>query len=322
MTIHIAILDTDVPVPTVYAARGLYSSQFRALLQSAAGRVSQSTSQNVKIQTSAYDVVGGTFPALSTLRTTKSSADEEEEEGVKPIDAILITGSAASAYYTSPQYAWIGQLQTFIRKAWTDYPAVKMFGSCFGHQIIAQALLLDSDEHVQVEACAMGYEVGIHPITLNPAFSATKLGGVLSSGLESRDGMLRVQLIHGDRVVSTTTAAAADLPAPWLNIGSTQLSPIQGMYYPGRVLTYQGHFEFDVFVNTETVLEFGRRGGWDAGVVGQYLEQVTSITSEGGDDSELAAELVVRFLVDDEEESMDVKVESGLATPPEEVDMT
>ncbi|OKL55609.1 hypothetical protein UA08_09034 [Talaromyces atroroseus] len=304
MSLHIAILDTDVPVPTVYAARGLYSSQFRVLLQSAAARLSQSSSpgaKHVQIHTSAYDVVGGAYPALDMLKTSPSSTTTTTKG---TIDALLITGSAASAYYQGAQYQWIAQLQSFLRRVWTDYPAVKMFGSCFGHQIIAQALLGGT---VQVEACPMGYEVGIHPISLNPAFATgTLLGRMLAAGLKSKDGKLRVQLVHGDRVVGL-------VEQPWLNIGSTQLSPVQGLYYPGRVLTYQGHFEFDAFVNAETVLEFARRCAWAEPVVSEYLRRIASCAE---DDAELAAAVVVLFLTESAE--MHPAVETGLATPPDE----
>ncbi len=112
MSLHIAILDTDVPVPTVYAARGLYSSQFRHLLQSAAARLPKS--KHVQIHTSAYDVVGGVYPALDMLKT--AAANTFPDAASKPIDAILITGSAASAYYQGAEYQWIAHLQSFIRR--------------------------------------------------------------------------------------------------------------------------------------------------------------------------------------------------------------
>jgi GMP synthase-like glutamine amidotransferase len=286
-------------------------------------------------------------------RTTRAEEDDNDndENTFKPIDAILITGSAASAYYQGERYQWIAVLQAFIRQVWTQYPAVKMFGSCFGHQILAQALLVDyntennsnntQSPRVQVEACPLGYEVGIHPITLNPTFAAdTSLGQKFSEGLARHDRKLCIQLIHGDRVIGFGSATTSTLPNPWINIGSTLLSPIQGLYYPGRVLTYQGHFEFDVFVNTETVLEFGRRSSWNAQVVSQHLQQISSgSASSETDDSDLAAEVVLRFLTGDHDHdrnpdgecsanwtAKDVKiefptsiVENGLATPPDEV---
>uniref|UniRef100_A0A093VTP1 Putative glutamine amidotransferase-like protein C13C5.04 n=1 Tax=Talaromyces marneffei PM1 TaxID=1077442 RepID=A0A093VTP1_TALMA len=377
--IHIAVLDTDVPVPTVYAARGLYSSQFRVLLQSAATRLNQSIKNNavsasqIQIHTSAYDVVGGSYPALGMLRKTpplhdeEEKEEEEEEEVFRPIDAILITGSAASAYYQGEQYAWVTKLQEFIRRVWSRYPHVKFFGSCFGHQVIAQALLATPQKDssletplVRVEACPMGYEIGIQPIEISREFGATALGKTFSKSLNERDGgKLHIQLIHGDRVIgfhppstagasetsslppAAAAAALTALPQPWLNLGSTLLSPIQGLYYPGRVLTYQGHFEFDIFVNSETVIEFGRRTGWDAQMVAESLQKVNAC-GLGDDDSKAAAEIVVQFLAEDAdiarqgvtETGAPMKIDypmkaetarsaaaSGLATPPEEMSL-
>ncbi|RAO71884.1 uncharacterized protein BHQ10_007896 [Talaromyces amestolkiae] len=367
--IHIAVLDTDVPVPTVYAARGLYSSQFRILLQSAAKRLNQSlnnknsSAPQIRIHTSAYDVVGGSYPALGMLRKTPlheeqhADIDEiEDDEILRPIDAILITGSGASVYYQGDQYTWIANLQDFIRRVWSRYPLVKFFGSCFGHQVIAQALLANSPQSeglskgeplVRVEACPMGYEIGIEPIEISREFAATGLGRALAENLQRREGgKLHIQLVHGDRVIgfypSTANAPSAltALPQPWLNVGSTPLSPIQGLYYPDRILTYQGHFEFDPFVNSETVVEFARRGSWDAQMVSESLRKVNACGLED-DDSELAAEIVVQFLADVDIEKQSVNganvtmkidypaksemvrsvVANGLATPPDEMSL-
>ncbi|KAH8704810.1 class I glutamine amidotransferase-like protein [Talaromyces proteolyticus] len=323
MRIHLAILDTDVPVPTVYAARGLYSSQFRRLLQSAAARLTDNDSkaEGITIQTSSYDVPGGSFPAFATLRKNTNKRKEnvhvntdEKEEAFSPIDAILITGSLASTYELD-KVPWVRQLQEFVQTVWTRYPAVKWVGSCFGHQMIAQALLsrhypknnqqrmIGDEKEVEVAAvqrCAAGYEIGISPILLDSAFLETVPGKALK-GLEN--GMMRVQLFHGDQVV-----VSSSLPTPWMNIGSTPLCSIQGLYYPGRVLTYQGHFEFDAFVNRELVLYCGEKAGWGDQRIAGFVAQ---IGEEGEDDSEVAAEAVVRFLVDDGNSLNGIQMQGG-----------
>ncbi|CEL05476.1 hypothetical protein ASPCAL06594 [Aspergillus calidoustus] len=308
--LHIAILDTDVPVPTVYAARGLYSSQFRHLLQSAASRLNFSASD---IHTTAFDVVGGSLPPLQSLRTlprpppgTKGSAINGGSSTVNPhslpIDAILITGAAAAAY-ESAKYPWIVTLQTYLQTVFNDYPHVKMFGSCFGHQLIGQALLSAQAQtpeppSVIVEACPRGSEVGLTSITLDPEFVAHFPN--LSPASLPVANQLRLQMIHGDWVSLLPGMKA--LPAPWTNVGSTELCPIQGLYYPGRVLTYQGHFEFDVFVNTETCLEFGRRDGWNGwnskdveGYLGLIKKGRVEGMAEDDDDAKVAAEIVMLF---------------------------
>lgn len=60
------------------------------------------------------------------------------------------------------------------------------------------------------------------------------------------------------------------------------------MLQPGRVFTLQGHFEFDAFVNGETVKAFFEDKGeeWVA-------ERLVGV--EKGDDAGVVAEMVVRF---------------------------
>ncbi|KAL3460418.1 class I glutamine amidotransferase-like protein [Aspergillus heterothallicus] len=305
--LHIAILDVDVPVPTVYAARGLYSSQFRHLLQAAASRLNFPASS---IYTTAFDVIGGSLPPLQSLRTSPRSPTEikgfpTNGDGSSvnplslPIDAILITGAAAAAY-ESEKYPWIIPLQAFLQEVFIEYPHVKMFGSCFGHQIIGQALLSAQAQTpepptVTVEACPQGSEMGLVSITLNPDFVAHFAN--LSSGSLPVANQLRLQMIHGDWVSLLPEMKA--LPAPWMIVGSTELCPVQGLYYPGRVLTYQGHFEFDVFVNAETCLEFGRRSSWDPEDVERYFSLIKKGRVEGmpedDDDARVAADIVMLF---------------------------
>ena len=293
---HIAVLDTDVPVPTVYSTRGLYSTQFRTLLQAAANRLNARNDSNIDIHTSAYDAVGGTLPPFNRLRTSshhnKNNENKEQDEQ-DIIDGILITGSA-NASYEKDTKPWIANLEVFIREVYDHFPAVKMFGSCFGHQIIAQALFPGT---LRVEHCALGYEVGIVPITLDGAFN--EAFPHIADSLRQRDqDRFRLQLVHGDRVVSVDKPDEVNLPSPWLNLGYTDICPIHGLYNPRRVLTYQGHFEFDTFVNRESCVEFGRRLGWDKDAIEGFVQNIniSMSTSEGeeeDDDSKAAAEAVV-----------------------------
>ncbi|KAJ5908877.1 hypothetical protein N7495_001559 [Penicillium taxi] len=325
--IHIAVLDTDIPCLSVYAQRGLYSSQFRVLLQSAAERINKSDIQlqngPLSVYVTAFDVVGGSLPPLECLRAVPRSPDEISAGGpTSAIDAILITGSAAAAY---DPYPWVKKLQSYIRTLHAQFPLVKIFGSCFGHQVIAQALLAENSDKTprstfHVERSVEGHEVGIHPITLNPAFTAN------FPPLASKRPF-RIQLIHGDIVAPTpqaVTATVADeteipLPVPWINIGSSAACSIQGLYNPGRILTYQGHFEFDTFVNRELCIEFAKRGNWPALKVTSYLEQIERSFvpgSEDDDDSKAAAEAVLLFFAGEDHKKVQVAIHNGMLTPP------
>ncbi|KAJ5662681.1 hypothetical protein N7462_011607 [Penicillium macrosclerotiorum] len=331
--IHVAVLDTDVPCPSVYAKHGLYSSQFRVLLQAAAARINQDpdiTLHNgpLTVHVTAFDAVGGSLPPLDCLRIKPHSQDESHASSLfSPVDAILITGSAVSAY---DQHPWIADLQSFVQIVHGNYPRVKLFGSCFGHQLIAQALLSSATEEstarstFHVEPAAAGFEMGIQPITLTPSFSAhfAPLARVSSKG------PFRIQLIHGDQVVPTPEATAAatasgkssvSLPAPWMKIGSSAQCPIQGLYSPGRVLTYQGHFEFNATDNVELTQAFGRRMNWPEPLVASYVEQIQRSIVPGqddDDDSKAAAEAALLFFAGEDQPAAQAGTPSGLITPP------
>jgi GMP synthase-like glutamine amidotransferase len=321
MHIHIAILDLDIPVPTVYAARGLYSSQFTHLLSSAAARLSNSLNKEITISTSSYDVVGGVFPPAHLLQPSSSSSPHHQENANRRgrIDGILLTGSSASVY-RSDINPWITSLQAFLVEVYTRYPHIKLFGSCFGHQMLAQVLV----PGCVAQACPGGYEIGVHDITLEEEFVVRfgfpfpSLMPAAGQGGGKRETRLQLQLIHGDWVV-----CERGLPGDWVNLGSTPRCPIQGLYRRGRVLTFQGHFEFDVFVNRETCVEFARRWGWDGEMVAGYLRGVEA--GNGVDDAEVAAEMVVWFFAGEDvagghadfgQEVKMMEMEGGLLTPP------
>ncbi|KAJ4204997.1 hypothetical protein NW759_014663 [Fusarium solani] len=81
-------------------------------------------------------------------------------------------------------------------------------------------------------------------------------------------------------------------PKGWTGLGKSTKCTVQGAYQPSRVLTYQGHFEFDCLINTETVKAF--RDKWDSEVVQQFLEDI-----DADDDSLVAAEILLKFLLEE-----------------------
>ncbi|KAJ5998360.1 hypothetical protein N7451_006170 [Penicillium sp. IBT 35674x] len=301
--VHIAVLETDIPSPAVYAKRGLYNTQFRKLLSAAAHRLNRNP-QNLKhgpidILVTAFDVVGGSFPDLHDLSAESSTAN-----GTCSIDAILVTGAVAAAY---DDLHWIPALESFIQTVHIKYPLVKIFGSCFGHQLIGQALLEKSElSHIKkwptkfsVQAQS-SHEIGVQSITLNRDFACR------FSPLASFKQMepFRLQLIHGDVVAPSTTPFTerdrmnASLPAPWINVGSSEKCLIQGLYYPGRVLTLQGHFEYDAFAAAELCLHFSQKFSWPSDLLSSHLNAIwrgNRAENDDGDDSKVATEAVLLF---------------------------
>ncbi|KAJ5316716.1 hypothetical protein PENANT_c016G06720 [Penicillium antarcticum] len=310
--IHIAVLDTDIPCHRVYAKRGFYSSQFRYLLAAAAQRINKSEykplSGSLSVHVTAFDVVGDALPPFQGLRADAwSSTETQSARFPGPVDAILVTGAAAAVY---DGLHWIPGLRSYLRKVYSDYPLVRIFGSCFGHQLIGEALLA-SDQAYTSKGCSFkvsvglsshGHEIGIHPIALNPAFVSN-----FPPLARFSHQPFHMQLIHGDAVISSPESPVsmeALLPEPWLNMGSSQKCPIQGLYQPGRVLTFQGHFEFDAFATAELCHKFADTFSWSPAVLASHLENIERSKvpgKEDDDDSKAAAEAVLLFFAGEDQ---------------------
>lgn len=315
--VHIAVLDTDVPCQAVYAQRGLYSSQFRALLTAAAGRLNQNPGSlkcgPIDVQITAFDVVGGLLPPPEDLRVeSNASSGKDLSKSPVPIDAILVTGAAAAAY---DDLHWIPTLEAFIQTVHNKYPLVKIFGSCFGHHLIGQALLEKSESPI-IKDCPTNFsvqaqpyhEIGVQSIILHPSFASNFAPLARFKERES----FKLQLIHGDVVapsplpVTEEDRMNASLPHPWINVGSSEKCLIQGLYYPGRVLTLQGHFEFDAFATAELCLQFSRKFAWPSDLLASHLHAIWCSTKAGEEDhSEAAAEAVLLFFAGDDVEEID-----------------
>ncbi|KAF8919530.1 class I glutamine amidotransferase-like protein, partial [Mucidula mucida] len=214
----VAILLCDSTHPTVNATSGDYTAIFTRLL--AASSLSPA---DFKLEP--YDVVHA-----------RSYPDNPSD-----YDAILLTGSAASAYENVP---WIVQLVEFMRGVLAD-PAskTKVVGICFGHQIIARALSGDS-------ACTVnpaGWEVGPTPVHLTEV-------GERVFGIQGRD--MVIQQMHRDYVVS--------LPEGYELLAENDVCTVQGFVKQVdgkvKVITVQGHPEFTEDIVDKLVTVRGESG--------------------------------------------------------------
>lgn len=259
---HIAVLNCDRIVPASRAAYGqLYSERFAAVLTAAADRLGM----HGRVRFSAYDVPEGEYPVPSA------------------IDGIIMPGAIAATYDSDP---WIAVLRTYLQRVYRDYPKVRMFGACFGHQLICEALL--GPHGARVIPNPQGYEIGVESIKVNPAVVRhapwLELGGRGDSGeLE-----LRMQLCHGDVV------APLSVPDGWICIGSTPKCAVQGLLEPSRVLTFQFHFEFDSHMMADFLKHFfAQDSRFSDKALRQAFERIRA-----DDDADLVAEWVVRFFLD------------------------
>lgn len=260
--LRIAMLNADTPLPTAQSKWKTYGKMFEDLLVS----VGLQYCPDLAIECTDYNVQDFEYPS--------SLAD---------VDVILVTGSAAASYDAEE---WISRLNDYVLDVYTNHRHVRMFGSCFGHQLICQSLLRDYG--VRVEKDPRGYEIGVKDVQLEDKFrDALANGKVFSKDIPTS---FRVQMIHGDHVVIPDVEV---LPRSWILVGATQHCAIQGIYEPARILTFQGHFEFNRFVNTELIEHFGK--SWDPEMV-----RNGRAAADADDDAQFAAELVLQFMLEKE----------------------
>lgn len=276
----LAIINTDISVPTVNAERGSYGTIFHRVLEAAALR----TKLPVQINSTEFDAVNGALPSTSP-------------DYLRSIDAILVSGSVHTVY-KSRGNDWIARLEAFLGYVYLKHPHIRFFGSCFGHQIICQSLLRRLGVDAYVERNPAGWELGVHEVRLTEGFR--KEIGPLVAKTVGQEGpkSLKVQLVHGDHVKLPISADGNPvLPPSWSLVGSSQKCTVQGVYQPGRVLTFQGHFEFDGWTNAETIKVFGEH--WDdAERVTEGVRRAIDIE----DDGSKIAEMVLLFLIEGRDE--------------------
>lgn len=271
------MLNADIPVPTVLAHRApTYGLIFHSLLVAA--------SPATPIHSVDFDVQKGEYPP---------SLDD--------FDALIISGSASSAYDDEP---WVRQLEAYIRDVYTYHPRVKIFGSCFGHQVVCQSLL--GDYGVIVEKDGKGWEIGVKEIRLHKEFLQAfgKRADVSGCSEDRVKEKVRLQFVHHDHVVIPSPES---LPISWVVVGRTEHCAVQGVYEAGRVFTLQGHFEFDRFVNSEVIKAF-LAASWSSEKLQEALDAI-----DADDDSVAVARMVVQFF---SEENRSYQNNEGLLTPP------
>jgi GMP synthase (glutamine-hydrolysing) len=83
-----------------------------------------------------------------------------------------------------------------------------------------------------------------------------------------------------------------DIPSGFVNLGSSHICGIQGLYQPSRVLTVQAHPEFNEFIMTRLLEKRHNDGIFD----GQIFLEAISRASKSADNATVGA-AVCRFLL-------------------------
>lgn len=145
---------------------------------------------------------------------------EDNYPALDKVDTILITGSKHCCF---GEDSWIQKLVEYTSEALKN-PTVKVIGICFGHQIVARALGARTGKNPK------GWEVASTEVTL------TEAGKQLFGDIHGSDKMFISQM-HRDIVL--------DIPEGTQLVAYNDVCEIQGLYIPHRLITFQGHPEYD-----------------------------------------------------------------------------
>ncbi|KAG2368905.1 class I glutamine amidotransferase-like protein [Suillus spraguei] len=213
---RIALLICDVPADLIREQHGDYLRIFRTFLEESLKPINEAYSQTTFIL-EPFDVRAQVYP--------------KEDE----YDALLITGSGA---WKHTDVEWMKKLIEYVRVVATEKPQIKIFGICFGHQIIALAMGGTCVRNTRFEVSATKLQL-------------TELGKRVY-GVES--GILNIHLMNRDHVPTE--------PPSFLVLSSSSQSPNHGMVRFSQsesqkdaphsdfrltdihILTSQGHPEF------------------------------------------------------------------------------
>lgn len=215
--VRIMVLETDIPHPDTYSARG----SFGQILHSHFSKAGRAHHPPLGVETDQVFVVteqGGRMPTVNDFDR---------------FDGLLITGSVYDAHANNE---WILQLLDLLKALWIKRPDFHFVGVCFGHQLLARLLGC-----TVAPAPSQDWELGHCRITLTP------VGQRL---FRTRDDHIHLHQMHQDQVVAppTSASAGADMLAPNTEVacwGRSEHTPVQGLYIPDRLFTTQAHVAFD-----------------------------------------------------------------------------
>ena len=130
-------------------------------------------------------------------------------------DGWIVTGSPHGVY---EEHSWIPIVSQLIKDIYDN--KLPIFGVCFGHQLIAQALVGN------VEKSTKGWGLGLHTYQIN---NKTNYMGNLSSEVT-------LNICHQDQVLSPPNGATV--------YAKSDFCENAGFYIKDKVLTMQAHPEF------------------------------------------------------------------------------
>jgi len=230
---------------------------------------------------SKYGSYGGVFTALLKVGAdalshpglTSSSGleiscydvvSEQKYPELEDIDAILITGSRYNSFDDDP---WIVKLVEFTEEV-LKQRRVRIIGVCFGHQIVGRAM------GVKVDRSDKGWEASVTAIDL------TKRGQEIFGR-----PALALHQMHRDIVYT--------YPPDVEQLAYTEKCSVQGMYISKRLITVQGHPEFNEEIVRELLVARHKAGVFDDELFGDAMGRVDKYQ-----DGVVVAKAFLKFLLE------------------------
>lgn len=188
---------------------------------------------------------------------------------VADYSCIYLTGSRKDSYMDVP---FNNRLIEFLKSVLEneDLGHVKLVGICFGHQILARALGLTT------LPSSRGWEMG------NTEVSLQDEGALLDDEIPTS---FTISEMHRD-VVKTplSTAEMERLTESEVAIfGTSEKCNVQGLYKRGKLLTFQGHPEFDSTLTMEMITQKYNAGIVDKAFYDDAVERFNTLTEDGRD---------------------------------------
>jgi GMP synthase-like glutamine amidotransferase len=172
----------------------------------------------------AFDCVAGALPALPATPTTDDTPTPGRWDGY------VISGSKHTAGEDVP---WINALAAYLALVYQQVPGTRLFGICFGHQLLARAL------GGRVARNERGWEVGVADWAVA---QAAQEGETHRFWDQPGQTHVSLQSMHRDMVTALPPSTDTDR---FHSLGGNGLCAIQGMRNDRRtLLTVQGHPEF------------------------------------------------------------------------------
>ncbi|KAJ4351762.1 uncharacterized protein N0V89_007105 [Didymosphaeria variabile] len=190
---------------------------------------------------------------------------EQKYPEIDSVDAVLISGSKHNSFDNDP---WILKLVEFTEKL-LKQDRIRVIGVCFGHQIIGRAA------GVKVGRMEGNMEVSVLPVEL------TEKGKEIF-----KQDTLSIHQMHRDVVF--------ECPEGTEVLGGSPRCLVQGMYKKGRLISVQGHPEFNEAIVSYLVIMRTKQGIFNTEEAKDALDRVGN-----HHDGVAVAKAFLRFLLED-----------------------